>query len=204
MAPAKGIRAPPGTCSSFLLPLLMCFCCYGNLKFPLACSGKNENWHLLLSHCRYFGKSFSEMFVFWHNFFRNVCWIVLHQACKCCTNSPFWFLCLQLRRSWGDILVWACPLVCPSVCASITLAYGQEQLEIGSWNLICEITMKFKRTRIFFSFPSDLSYQRHLHALFRCFFRLSRCKPVEPCEQNILRTAWAGIMIFGSQIVSIV
>ena len=27
--------------------------------------GKNENWHLLLSHCRYFDKSFTEMFLEW-------------------------------------------------------------------------------------------------------------------------------------------
>ena len=28
-------------------------------------NGKNENWHLLLSHCRYFDKSFTEMFLEW-------------------------------------------------------------------------------------------------------------------------------------------
>ena len=27
--------------------------------------GKHENWHLLLSHCRYFDKSFTEMFLEW-------------------------------------------------------------------------------------------------------------------------------------------
>ena len=36
----------------FLLPVLMYFRCYGNLKFPLTYNGKSENWHLLLSHCR--------------------------------------------------------------------------------------------------------------------------------------------------------
>ena len=49
----------------FLLSLLMCFRCYGNLKFPLTYNGKIENWHLLLSHRRYFDKSFSEIFVEW-------------------------------------------------------------------------------------------------------------------------------------------
>ena len=29
------------------------------------CNGKSENWHLLLFHCRYFDKSFSEMFIEW-------------------------------------------------------------------------------------------------------------------------------------------
>ena len=41
------------TCLS--LPLLQRFGCYG----------KNENWHLLLIHCRYFDESFLEMFVEW-------------------------------------------------------------------------------------------------------------------------------------------
>ena len=27
--------------------------------------GKNENWHLLLSHCRYCDKSLTEMFLLW-------------------------------------------------------------------------------------------------------------------------------------------
>ena len=26
---------------------------------------KNKNWHLLLSHCRYFDKSFTEMYLEW-------------------------------------------------------------------------------------------------------------------------------------------
>ena len=43
-----------------LLTLLMCFRCYGNLKFPLTCNGKNENWHSLLSRCIYFGKKFQK------------------------------------------------------------------------------------------------------------------------------------------------
>ena len=34
------------------------------LKFPLAYNGKRENWPLLLSHCKYFDKSFTEMFSF--------------------------------------------------------------------------------------------------------------------------------------------
>ena len=46
----------------FLLMLLLCFHCYSNLKFPLTYNGKSENWPLLLSHCRYFDKSFTEIF----------------------------------------------------------------------------------------------------------------------------------------------
>ena len=41
----------------FLLPLLK--------HFRLTYNGKRENWDLLLSHCRYFDKSFAAMFVEW-------------------------------------------------------------------------------------------------------------------------------------------
>ena len=37
-----------------------------------------------------------------------------------------------------------------SVHLSVTLALGQEPLEIGSWNLVCETSMKIKESRIFF------------------------------------------------------
>ena len=40
----------------------MYFRCYGNLNFPLTYNGKSENWALLLAHCRYFDKMFTEMF----------------------------------------------------------------------------------------------------------------------------------------------
>ena len=40
-------------------------------------------------------------------------------------------LCQQPRRSWGGILVCACPCVCACVAGS-HFAYGQERLEIGS------------------------------------------------------------------------
>ena len=33
------------------------------LKFPLTYNGKSGNWPLLLSHCRYFDKTFTEMFL---------------------------------------------------------------------------------------------------------------------------------------------
>ena len=76
------------------------------------------------------------------------------------SNLYFWSLCPQLRRSWGGWAYWFGPdRGC--VCASVTLAYGQEQLEIGSWNLICGLIMKYKWTRIF-SFPSDLSLQSYV------------------------------------------
>ena len=43
-----------------LLPLLMRFCCYGNLKFPLTYKGETENWPLLLCYCRYFYKNLQK------------------------------------------------------------------------------------------------------------------------------------------------
>ena len=36
---------------------------YGNLLLPLTYNGKSENCHLLLSHYRYFDKSYTEMFL---------------------------------------------------------------------------------------------------------------------------------------------
>ena len=36
--------------SAFSFSLLLCFLCYGNLKFPLTYNGKIENWPLLLHH----------------------------------------------------------------------------------------------------------------------------------------------------------
>ena len=47
----------------FLLSLPMCFHCYINLKFPYTYNGKSGHWHLFLCYCRYFDKSFTEMFL---------------------------------------------------------------------------------------------------------------------------------------------
>ena len=49
----------------FLLPLLKNLGCYGNLKFTLTYGGEIDNLDLLLSHCRYLDKGFTEMFVEW-------------------------------------------------------------------------------------------------------------------------------------------
>ena len=83
------------------------------------------------------------------------------------------FLCPQLRRSWGGILVWACPsvrlTVCPSVRPSVTPYVGcktRERLELGTWNFIYSISTKNKRTRIFF-------FGRPLYGKVMPLFRLS-------------------------------
>ena len=47
----------------FFLWLPMFFHCYDNLKFPYTYNGKSGNWHLFLCWCRYFDKSFTEMFL---------------------------------------------------------------------------------------------------------------------------------------------
>ena len=57
--------------------------------------------------------------------------------------------------------------------------------------------MKIEKTRIF-SRPSDLSLQSYFP--FQSFFL--HFKPMEACEHNISRTAYARVMIFESQIVS--
>ena len=61
------------------------------------------------------------------------------------------WLCPQLRRSLGAWGVggWHIGLGL-SVCSSLTLAYGQEWLELGPWNFIYSISMKNKRTHIYF------------------------------------------------------
>ena len=58
--------------------------------------------------------------------------------------------------SWGCILVWPLRASVRACVCSFRFPYGQERLEIGSWNFICGISMKRKRARIFFSFPSNL------------------------------------------------
>ena len=47
----------------FLLLLLMHFHCNGNVKFSSTYNRKSENMPLLLSHCRYFDKCFTELFL---------------------------------------------------------------------------------------------------------------------------------------------
>ena len=46
-----------------LLLLLICFHCYGNLKFPQIYNGKSESRPLFLSDYRYFDKSFTVTFL---------------------------------------------------------------------------------------------------------------------------------------------
>ena len=48
-----------------LLPLLKYIGCYSSLKVSIDLQWETENWDLLLSHCRYIDKSFTEMFVEW-------------------------------------------------------------------------------------------------------------------------------------------
>ena len=47
----------------FLLLLLLCFRCYGKLKFPYIYNGKREGRPLLLSDYRYFDESLTVMFL---------------------------------------------------------------------------------------------------------------------------------------------
>ena len=76
-----------------------------------------------------------------------------------------------------------------SVCP-LHIAHGQQRLEIGSWNLIHEMCIKTKRAHICFLFR----WTSHC----RVMPRFRHCWPMEPCQQNNRRTAWARIMIFGS------
>ena len=53
--------------------------------------GKNENWYLLLSHCRYFDRNFTEMFLEWsstkHTFLGIFDWLPLHSNSKICQKN---------------------------------------------------------------------------------------------------------------------
>ena len=71
----------------FLLPLLMCFRCYGNLKFLLTYNGKSESRPLFLYHCRYFDKSF-----------RDVPWVVLYQTYEFCPYHGIWLVAMATKR----------------------------------------------------------------------------------------------------------
>ena len=62
----------------FLLLLLICLHCYGNLKFPLSYNGKNETCHSLLNLGRYFDKSLLNFYV---------PWVVLYLPYQFCPNS---------------------------------------------------------------------------------------------------------------------
>ena len=53
----------------------------------LQLEGKSENWHLLLFHCRYFDKCFSELFIEWSS--------TKHYALV--LNSQFDWLSWQLK-----------------------------------------------------------------------------------------------------------
>ena len=80
---------------------------------------------------------------------------------------------------------WFDPL-CASMGASVhplRFAYGQEWLEIGFWNLICEISMKNKRTHILFLFFCGTCHCRVM-PLFHCVFTFLY-KPMELCQNHL-------------------
>ena len=60
-----------------------------------------------------------------------------------------WLLCPQLRRSWGGILVWACPSVRLSIRLSVRNTW-QLRNPRTAYARILKFYMKNKRTRIFF------------------------------------------------------
>ena len=99
-------------------------------------------------------------------------------------NNQEQFLCPQLRRVAEAY--WFGP-VGPSVSLCVTLALGS--LEIWSWNLVCGISMKIKKTRICF-LVHRICHCRVI-ALFKVFFIF-----ITACEQNISRTASARVMKF--------
>ena len=67
---------------------------------------------------------------------QNLWKYILHIQFLCPIEEAYWFGPFHL---FLDL----------SVDLSVTLALGQERLQIGSWNLVCGMSMKIK-TRIFF------------------------------------------------------
>ena len=65
------LRSPKGDSEMFITlasTKLAFFCCRCSCVFiamaaPFTYNGKSENWHLLLSHCKYFDKSLTEKFL---------------------------------------------------------------------------------------------------------------------------------------------
>ena len=54
---------------------------------------------------------------------------------------------IYVTRWFGSVRASVSQSVCPSVCDAWAL--GQEPLQLGTWNLVCSLYMKIKRTRIF-------------------------------------------------------
>ena len=59
------------------------------LNFHRLINGKNESWHLLLFHCRYFDESFLEMFDEWSS---------LYQTYIFCLNLSIWLVVVATTR----------------------------------------------------------------------------------------------------------
>ena len=78
--------------------------------------GKNENWHLLLSHCK----------LFLQNLYRNVPWVVLYQAYLFCYNLlrlvTIGKICEKIKKkkiNW--VAVWVIQLKLCSIVSNISL-----------------------------------------------------------------------------------
>ena len=94
--------------------LLLCFHCYGNLKLPLNYNGKSENWPLLLSHCKYCDKSFTEMFSF---FFSIVA--IATERLKCWQS---FFSCLL---KWTSVAYGPLVFISSGPLYTVTVPYTQ-------------------------------------------------------------------------------
>ena len=79
--------------------------------------GKNENWHLLLSQCRFFDKTFTEMFLEWsstkHTFFvvtAKFDWLPWQPKGKICekinSSEAVWGIKLNLWRIVSNINIY--------------------------------------------------------------------------------------------------
>ena len=96
----------------------------------------------------------------------------------------FGFLCPPASKIqlWVEGACWFQPVCLWVGAVSITLCIWSRILKFHIWN---------KHEKI-----SGPIFSVRLVVAVKPLFRLLHCKPMEPCEQNIWRTAWARIMIY--------
>ena len=93
------------------------YCCY-SCGF-VAVATYSFHWLIMrklkVFHCRYFDRTF----------FVNVCWVVLHQAKRSCTHSPFWFVAMATEslKCWIKLL---------SLFTLVSIVTGRSQVIIQS------------------------------------------------------------------------
>ena len=131
--------------------------------------GKNENWHLLLSHTRYFDRLLQKCSL---NFYKNVLWVVFYQTYHFCCNLLIWLVTMatksqdlrkNIQKSTPQKLFWGIKLKpCRIVSININLyrhcgCYGKFKFPLTyngkseNWDLLlshCSVLTKYLQKRL--------------------------------------------------------